>query len=83
MNLSALTSNIKSIQRGAYTGTGGTVTITSVNTAKSLLLINGGINTTGGQEAYAELTNGTTITIGAVYVNGLAMVVRWQVIEFN
>lgn len=81
---------IKSVQRGTSSITNGssytTVTISSVNTNKSLLVITGSLYNSsstnlGDYQVDAVLTNSTTITLTRTNAtNGTT--VPWQVIEF-
>ena len=89
---------IKSIQRGTISATNGgtgTVTVSSVNTAKSILQVN---NATGvlagstwansGLSAGATLTNATTITWKGGWYAGTvstdtAATLYWQLVEYN
>lgn len=81
---------IKSIQRGVITFTpvsglaSGTATITAVNTAKSMITLQGA-RYSGNQftDLYArvDLTNSTTVTAVASGA-GAPVEVGWQVIEF-
>ena len=74
---------IKSIQRGVVSvGTGGaTVTITSVDTSKAILIVDQGTNYTDDRGfARGVLTNATTLTFDVV--SGGTAYVAWQVIEF-
>lgn len=95
---SFLISPIKSIQRGSVTATNnstGTVTVTAVDTTKSVLTI----NVKNGYTAYntwgdscpttgsMTLTNSTTLTwvggIGIAYDSGVGSVIEWQLVEYK
>jgi len=73
---------IKSIQRGvistAYPSTSNTVTISAVDTNKTML------NYLGASigNAYIRLTNSTTITIDIRYEFSLNSIISYEVIEF-
>ena len=89
-----LASPIKSVQRGVLTMTKNdskTATITTVNTAKTIILV----NSTSGNDisetdmaiavgVRAVLTNATTITFDTVNVSysTVSILVAWQAIEF-
>lgn len=80
---------IKSIQRGTTVVAAGApgstgVTITSVNTAKSVVNLLGvaGNASWGAHEGLAHLTNSTTITL-YTYGNNSSRYISWEVIEFN
>lgn len=82
---------IASIQRGEATlSTGGAVTVTlsaEVDTAKSLILINGDADSTSGSGGIrclisAYFTDGETVEIENGYTAG-TVVVHWEVIEFT
>lgn len=92
---SFLISPIKSIQRGSVTateGTTGTVTVTSVNTTKSVLTINAksGVSTGGvsqfAQMGGAALTAATTITWYGAPAGSSGTtnsVIYWQLVEYK
>lgn len=85
---------VKSVQRGTYDemynrGETATVTINSINTAKSILIINASVaNSDTTYSVCGEITNSTTITLwhtnwdggDAKYHSFYDM--KWQVIEF-
>lgn len=80
---------IKSIQRGVVTLFGGaeSVSITLVNTSKSILYHLGqstsatssGPGTAVNNDTYLTLTSGTIIT---VFGGGSSQIVSWQVVEY-
>lgn len=85
---------IKSIQRGTISitnpSTSATATVTSVNTAKSLLTYLGqtgyysGSSTDGVSDIRIVLTNSTTIT-ATVYATslGVPVIVSYELVEYN
>lgn len=88
---------IKSIQRGVLVITGtnqtGTVTITSVDTDKSVVIYGGtkqhrqdNWSLSLSPDAYLTLTNSTTVTVTRYYHSGSPGVVQtdlpWQVVEY-
>lgn len=79
--IGAQSSVIQSIQRGAVDQIGAavTVTITSVNISKSLLLVSDG-SLGSGYATRGTLTNSTTLTF--TNLSG-ACVASWQVVEFT
>lgn len=80
MLLSSMVSGIKSVQRGVVSANtvGVDVTITSVNTAKSVIT-NLGINSSSGYGGRVELTSATNVRC---YGNAVTANVGWQVVEF-
>ena len=82
--------NIKSIQRGVtdYTGSSGvTITISSVNTGKSILsnlgvaMQSGSTSTSSANSGYFEFINSTTIFFSGA-PGGLSTKGAWQVVEY-
>ena len=88
ITLSSLASGIKSVQRGIInpaSGNTGTVTISSVNTAKSVVISDGSI-ISGSQVlgGLVALTNATTLTWYSPSNSTTAgSQINWQVLEFN
>ncbi len=85
-SLSAGAAVVKSVQTGTVTMNPATqtVTVTSVNTAKTFVICQsdtGGTNTASTTRATCELTNSTTFTI-TVSAAVAAQTVRWYVVEF-
>jgi hypothetical protein len=95
--VSYATSTIKSIQRGVISITGtnqtATATITSVDTAKSVVISSGtrqwrqdGWSVSLSPDAYLTLTNSTTVTVTRFYSAGSPSAVQtdmpWQVVEY-
>ena len=81
--MGAFGSVIKSIQRGVLILDGtspDTVTITAVDTAKSVVLINGSGSGDNRTMPRAVLTNTTTITFDNVVA--ATSLIAWQVVEF-
>ena len=87
-----IASVIKSIQRGTVSiGTSTAVTITAVDTAKSVVLYGGNsapnAPNNGGYEGsmYSKvvLTDATTVTASRTDSNGGTNILAWQVIEFE
>lgn len=80
-------SGIKSIQRGVISptsGSTGTITISSVNTAKAVSLLTGFIIAAGVERGVTlELTNATTLTwtTWSASDSGSSRI-AWQVVEF-
>jgi len=81
---------VKSLQSGAVTvTTGSTVTINSINTAKSLLFYScyhaGAVGDAFEYKRLftATITNATTLTFAPDATNDVNIFVEWQVIEFN
>ena len=70
---------IKSNQSGSAT-VGTTVTISPVNTAKSFVILEGVLTSTGYNMARVSLTNSTTVTITAGGFNQVGTA-YWRVIE--
>ena len=93
-SLSSYRTPIKSIQRGSssitFSATSRTVTITSVDTLKSVLIMTGkSTANSGGSPVQASrlfaggtLTNSTTLTFKQGAATGMAIVFEWQVIEY-
>jgi len=93
-SLSSYRTPIKSIQRGSSSLSFGTasqtVTITSVDTSKSVLIMTGkSTPNSGGSPLTAKtlftggtLTNSTTLTFKQGAATGMAIVFEWQVIEY-
>ena len=83
--MGAFGSVIKSIQRGVITLDGtspDTVTITAVDTAKSILFVTVSGSTDFRSSPRGVLTNTTTITFDWILVSSVVSLVAWQVIEF-
>ena len=95
--MSYATSTIKSIQRGVISITStnqtATVTITSVDTDKSVVIYGGtkqlrqdGWSLSLSPDSYLTLTNSTTVTVTRYYSAGSPSVVTtelpWQVVEY-
>jgi hypothetical protein len=75
---------IKSIQKGTITqsGTSTTATITSVDTAKSVVLFGGSSNSSYSVNLnYVELTNATTVTAKRA-ATGDGAIVGYTVLEY-
>lgn len=85
--LSSLASGIKSIQRGTTTPgasiTTGTITISSVNTAKTLVFSDGIVVNGGSFDFRVVLTNATTLTWTTDVGTTSSSTFSWQVVEFN
>lgn len=83
-------SNVKSIQTGTVTTSGntGTATISSVNTAKSVLIYDG-FGSAGPSALvekffpYIALTNATTVTATQLSSSSTSVVVSFTVVEYN
>lgn len=80
--------NVRSIQRGtiaiANPSTSNTATITSVDTAKSIVNNLGWTTSSGGSVDFARvaLTNSTTVTANATPTSTVTTTVSYEVIEF-
>ena len=72
---------IKSIQRGVYSGTANSITISAVNPAKSILLTSTSVYDYPGtwMAPSAHLSSSTTITVSLPGSNSMA----WQVVEYH
>lgn len=82
---------IKSVQRGVISLAGATgsatATITSVNTAKAYLMLEGFTTATTAaldhsKQLRGELTNATTVTVTRGFSAPEALSIPWQVVEF-
>ena len=90
-SLDSLFGGIKSVQRGEVTlqgaggsGTGQNVSISSVDMAKSVVIINYSSGTADGGEAKAVLTTSTNLNIARQSVtSSTGTSVAWQVVESN
>jgi len=88
MQAGAVTSTIKSIQRGLYAlpSGGGTVAVGAVNTSKAKLNFLGFLTsetTIMNSNAYMTLTNSTTITFNRIGGTAGYVTVSWELIEYN
>lgn len=81
---------VKSVQRGTANTTAAgsenlntaTVVIASVNTAKSIVFVDGVAHGDTAQTAQASFASATQISIKAFYKSGSIPEINWQVIEF-
>jgi hypothetical protein len=86
MNLSTIGGGVKSVQRGSISTNTGvstsvSVTISSVNTSKAVLFINGYMALSGTPyPVKGALTNSTTITIS--FNTSVTINADWQVVEY-
>ncbi len=87
VTMSSLVSGVKSLQRGTTTpGAGittGTVTISSVNTAKAIVISKGIVVNGGAYDFRVVLTNATTLTWTTDATTTASSTFSWQVLEFN
>lgn len=87
--VSSRLASIKSLQKGTIAlnnpATAATATITSVDTAKAFVMYEGASSNQagGGNDAYLDLTNATTVTAYLAVASTGNIIVGFTVVEFN